>query len=423
MWSVSRAGSASSPWTTPWLWRRQGLSPAKRHASLTSAVERGKRRSNSAADRSFDSSGGRNDQRPSIDRPLSANADREPRASRHGELLGESKSRPQREIIRQSASHTPISIPYTTPASQFLYGTFAIQAALKARRRKFYKLYVLQGDDAQLDRAAEIESLARSARVRVQQVGQDWARILNKMAEGRPHNGYVLEASPLPRLPIRALEELESVSDPIRVRLDNVSEEEREIAGESSIVPRKVRAERYPLVLLLDRILDPGNLGGIIRSAYFLGVDALALTRSGTAPMSAVTIKASAGAAEAMPILTANSPMDFLKKSRANGWQIFAAVSPSSESGQLRKDRFVSPWNSLADGPCILVIGGEGEGIARSIMREISGYVGVSQTYRDDGLDIVESLNVSVASALMIRQFLEKQSQETGDTKSPGVLD
>ena len=243
------------------------------------------------------------------------------------------------------------------------------------------------------------------------------------MAEGRPHNGYVLEASPLPRLPIRALEKVESVSDHIRVRLDNMSEEEREIAGGSSIVPRKVRADRYPFVLLLDRVLDPGNLGSIIRSAYFLGVDALALSRSGTAPISAVTIKASAGAAEAMPILTANAPLDFLKKSRVSGWQIFAAVSPSSESGQLRKDRYVSSRNALANGPCILVIGGEGEGIARSIMREISGYVGISQVTRDDGLEIVESLNVSVATALMIRQFLDEQSRLSRATKSVQIED
>ena len=410
--------------------RQQILHSRNRHASLTSAIEHGKRKSNAAIDRGYDRDieGSRVGERKEVELGQ--------KFQKHVLEAGDITSKGPREVPRSRfrigndkphSSRRPMSIPYTTPASQFLYGRFAVIAALKARRRKLYKLYILQGEGTK-DRTEDVERLARTRRLRVQYVDSDWENTLSKMSEGRPHNGVVLEASPLPRLPIRALEESKSASDHIRVRLDSMSEEEREIAGGSSVVPRKVLTDRYPFVLLLDRILDPGNLGAIIRSAYFLGVDALIMSRSGSAPISAVTVKASAGAAEALPLLTANAPVDFLKKSKESGWQIFAAVSPSSESGHMRKEKFVQPGSALANGPCVLVIGGEGEGIARSIMRETSGYVGIPQVHRDDGLDIVESLNVSVATALMVQQFVhssmgtsESADSHNMDTKLDGV--
>lgn len=74
--------------------------------------------------------------------------------------------------------------------------------------------------------------------------------------------------------------------------------------------------------------LDPGNLGAIIRSGYFLGVDALALVSQTCAPLSNVALKASAGAAEAMPILSVDDAVEFLRKSKGNGWQVYAGVAP-----------------------------------------------------------------------------------------------
>ncbi|KKY25073.1 putative rna family [Phaeomoniella chlamydospora] len=268
-----------------------------------------------------------------------------------------------------------------------------------------------------MDRMQEIERLARPAKVRLQYVGLEWAGILNKMAQGRPHNGIVLEASPLPKVAVRALGEVHNMEDPINVKLAHMSEEERAVTGESSVLPREVRANRYPFVLLLDRVLDPGNLGGIARSAYFLGVDAVVVTRSGSAPTSAVTIKASAGALETMALLTAGNPVEFIKKSKVHGWKVFAGVSPSSHSMRHKSDKdFISPASALASRPCILVVGGEGEGVSWQILQHIDGHVGIAQAPRNDGLNIVESLNVSVATALMAQQFLDNSTRPRPNT-------
>ena len=404
----------------------------RRYASLTSAIERGRRRANAAIDREWGGSttqdqenhtgarkGGLSMRREHGAYPYRNWAEttaQEP-ADKRTNYINDRQERTQlpksqgQTAIGKSrlAPGVPISIPYTTSASVFLYGRFSVLAALKAKRRKFYKLYVLKGDDTDTERIADVENVARSSRIWIEHVGPHWAGVLNKMAEGRPHNGVVLEASPLPKLPVRALKTVTKMSDPIAVHLDNMSEEDFEVTGGGSLIPRKNSARHYPLVLLLDRVLDPGNLGAIIRSAYFLGVDAVVMSRSGSAPTSAVTVKASAGAAEAMPLLTANAPLDFVKKSKSEGWQVFAAVSPSSYTGRQRLEKFVRPENALQLGPCLLVIGGEGEGIARALMKEITGYVGIPQVSRDDGLDVVESLNVSVATAMMVQQFLSSR--------------
>ena len=90
---------------------------------------------------------------------------------------------------RECLSDAPLSIPYTTPASEFLYGTSVVSAALKAQRRKLYKLYIYNGDNREVAaRDNAIYKLGIQAHVKPQYVGGDWIRMLDKMSTGRPHN-------------------------------------------------------------------------------------------------------------------------------------------------------------------------------------------------------------------------------------------
>lgn len=90
---------------------------------------------------------------------------------------------------QQRASKEPLSIPYTTPASEFLYGTSVILAALRSGRRKMYKLYVYDGDNREAAaRDASVQKLAGAAGVPVKPVKGDWLRLMDKMSTGRPHN-------------------------------------------------------------------------------------------------------------------------------------------------------------------------------------------------------------------------------------------
>jgi 21S rRNA (GM2251-2'-O)-methyltransferase len=105
-------------------------------------------------------------------------------------------------------THVPLSIPYTTPASEFLYGTSAIFAALTAMRRKMYKLYVYSGENREAGgKSDSIQVLAHNRQVEVIKVEGDWLRVMDKLSKGRPHN--VCQLAEFPScLPLGQLSEL-----------------------------------------------------------------------------------------------------------------------------------------------------------------------------------------------------------------------
>ena len=86
-------------------------------------------------------------------------------------------------------SPTPLSIPYTTPASEFLYGASVVEAAFRARRRTLYKLYMYAGENrVRLDQDEDMKRLAKARNVGVVPMGEEGLRLMNKMSDGRPHN-------------------------------------------------------------------------------------------------------------------------------------------------------------------------------------------------------------------------------------------
>lgn len=83
----------------------------------------------------------------------------------------------------------PLQIPYTTPASEFLYGTSVVVAALRSARRKLYKLYIYDGENREhRDQDSQIRKLAKSQNLTVKQGKGEWLRLMDKMSQGRPHN-------------------------------------------------------------------------------------------------------------------------------------------------------------------------------------------------------------------------------------------
>ena len=87
------------------------------------------------------------------------------------------------------ASKTPLSIPYTTPASEFLYGTSVVTAALRSSKRQLYKLYLYDGENRE-DRARDacVRKLALSRSIAVTRLKQDGVLLMDRMSRGRPHN-------------------------------------------------------------------------------------------------------------------------------------------------------------------------------------------------------------------------------------------
>jgi 21S rRNA (GM2251-2'-O)-methyltransferase len=273
---------------------------------------------------------------------------------------------------------------------------------------------------------------AREAKVKIHHVGDEYLRIMDKASGGRPHNGFILESSPLPKPPITKLAEASRDSASFQVQLDKQSQEDLLVNGKQNEYEYKAAGWRYPLLLYVDGVLDEGNLGAIARSAYFLGVDAIATPSRQSAPWSQIALKASAGGAEAVPIFTVNKPSDFLAESARSGWRIYAsdAIAPEQQLADItappasrsseqdfssniiftyaRNVRRIPPGHCpVEEHPTILMMGAEGTGLRPSLLSHAHYKVGIRAGRQTNEIG-VDSLNVSVAASLLCFEFLKK---------------
>lgn len=396
---------------------------AIRHASLTSAIGHGIRKSRMLESTrarnilNYDRRGrNRNDYEDSRPEPPSRHPYKRQR-NKHSPRHIFSDETPER--VKEYVMIPP-SIPYTTPSSEFLYGANAVEAALRCTRRRLYKLYIYQAAGEELSpQKIALRKLALSKGVQVKMAFGGWDKLLDRATDGRPHNGCVLEASPLPLLPVKSFDSVpDSSVDHFRVELAPQSREEAAVNGTDNQIPilrsHLHKQNRYPVTLLLDGILDPGNLGAIIRSAYYLGIDAIVFAGRNSAPLSPVAIKSSAGAAENMALLDVGNEVEFIKQSKANGWRFYAADAPGPGStyvGPPSTDGGNSNDSPLHQSPSVLMMGSEGTGLSNHIRNQADSIVSIPGA-RNPGIGAmsdparIDSLNVSVAAALLMEKFL-----------------
>ena len=246
----------------------------------------------------------------------------------------------------------------------YLYGTNAVLAALSSKRRSFKRLMMSSaGADKRILHAATASGVAA-------ELSHD-RHSLNQYSDNRPHNGVVLECGSLPI-------------------------ESRSALGD-------VRGSAQPgFVILLDEVSDPQNLGSIIRSAHFLGCQAIVLSERNCSPVTATVAKVSSGACEYLPIFTTASATGFLRESRRNGWKTVAAASPSGADSDV-DEQFLE-----TESIC-LVLGSEGYGIRTMVRRECSRTMGVCPAA--DVAPVVDSLNVGAAAAILIARVVASRKQ------------
>ena len=163
--------------------------------------------------------------------------------------------------------------------------------------------------------------------------------------------------------------------------------------------------------------LDTGNVGAIVRSAFFLGVDAVVLSNH-SAPFSPVALKASSGAAESLPLLSVAQPNSFLDACKENGWKIYAADAHGEQTGRHKPLTTLSLGNPLLKHPCILIFGSEGDGLRWKIQKKADFDVGVEGQRMGQGG--VDSLNVSVAAGLLCEAFLRRPKAKAYANTAPG---
>jgi 21S rRNA (GM2251-2'-O)-methyltransferase len=146
------------------------------------------------------------------------------------------------------------SLPYTTAASEFIYGYSSVLAAMKANRRKLYNLYVHSRGASRDGLLARIRALKLFPIT--QEVGDEYLRAMDKASSGRPHNGVILESSALPVPPITELKPASFEDESFSVTLDSQTAEDALINGKQELYPYKAAGWRHPLILYVDGVVS-----------------------------------------------------------------------------------------------------------------------------------------------------------------------
>jgi 23S rRNA (guanosine2251-2'-O)-methyltransferase len=148
-----------------------------------------------------------------------------------------------------------------------------------------------------------------------------------------------------------------------------------------------------PLILILDGVEDPQNLGAIIRTAESAGVDGVIIPEHRAAHLSSAVARASAGALEHMPVGKASNIVGFIGYLKEKGFWILGLA------GEAERDYTTFDMNA----PLAVVLGGEGSGIRPLVRKSCDALVSMPMLGR------VSSLNVSVAAGIMLYEIIRQR--------------
>ncbi|MFT3907899.1 MAG: 23S rRNA (guanosine(2251)-2'-O)-methyltransferase RlmB [Ferruginibacter sp.] len=149
-----------------------------------------------------------------------------------------------------------------------------------------------------------------------------------------------------------------------------------------------------PLFLILDGITDIRNIGGIARSAFCFGVNAIIIPEKGVGALNEDAILTSAGALEQIAVCRVNSLMKAVDDLHMNGIKVFAS--------EMKADKKIYDCNFSE--PCAIVMGGEEHGIYPALMKICDEKFNIPMTGDFD------SLNVSVSTGIILYEVMKQRS-------------
>lgn len=158
--------------------------------------------------------------------------------------------------------------------------------------------------------------------------------------------------------------------------------------------PSSLLRKEGALLVVLDQVQDPRNLGAVCRSAEFAGAAGIVIPQRRAAEVTAVACKASAGAVEHLDIARVRNVADWLAEARAAEFWIWGADAEAEKP----------PWELHLTGPTVLVLGGEGKGMRPRVASACDGFTALPRA------GAVESLNVSSAAAALLFEAARQRS-------------
>lgn len=155
------------------------------------------------------------------------------------------------------------------------------------------------------------------------------------------------------------------------------------------------------LVLALDQVTDPQNLGAVLRSAHVLGAHGVVIPQDRSAEVTPAVVKASAGATERVRVARVKNLARAIEELKERGVWI-AAIAAGPGAAPL--------WDLDAAAPLCLVLGAEAKGIRRLVLKQCDLRAEIPM-----GEDGIGSLNVSVAAGVALYEAVRKRRQRAGD--------
>lgn len=241
--------------------------------------------------------------------------------------------------------------------SETIYGVHAVRSMLTRQPARVLTVRLTQNRDD--PRARELEALAKSKGKSVQRIDP---RVLKQALGDVAHQGVVADIEPLPPW----------------------SEDDLLVALETA---------RNPLLLVLDGVQDPHNLGACLRTADACGALAVVVPKDRAAQLNATARKVAVGAAETTPVVSVTNLARALKLLKEAGLWIVGADAAGPKLAQEADLR----------GGTALVLGAEGSGL-RQLTRQTCDLI-----VRLPQLGTVESLNVSVAAGMLLYEAVRQR--------------
>ena len=270
------------------------------------------------------------------------------RSERQRPERGEKRQRPVREHVERAEVQEVVD---------FVFGRHAVVEALQTPDR-VNRVFIQEGTSGR--DAAKVIELAREKGIQVQTVPKTK---LEDLVGNAVHQGLVAS--------IAAYEYAD---------LEDVFKKAEE-KGED------------PFIVILDGVEDPHNLGSILRTADATGVHGIIIPKRRSASLTATVAKASTGAIEHVPVVRVTNLTQTIEQLKARGIWVFGTDMNGTD---YRK------WNT--SGPLAIVMGNEGKGVSRIVKESVDEMVTIPMVGH------VQSLNASVASALMMYEVFRNRS-------------
>lgn len=249
-----------------------------------------------------------------------------------------------------------------------IFGLHAVTSLLNRNPGRVRRLLVQQGR-----RDERLQTLLDAAQAQKIKVIETAKQDLDLRAGGGRHQGVIAECEPIKALSEKALD----------VLLDNAGSE--------------------PLVLVLDGVTDPHNLGACLRTADAAGVALVIAPKDKSAPLNATVAKVACGAAEVVPYIQVTNLARTLQSLQQRGIWITGTAGEAE----------ASVYQTDLTGPCALVMGAEGKGMRRLTREHCDQLINIPMAGE------VSSLNVSVATGVclfeIVRQRQAKQASVTAE--------